>query len=82
MITEHGRPVARLVPMEGRSRLEELIAAGIVTPAADPKTPIDWSGLPLAKGWSLADIVIEEREADHQDLLRDIGVREDPPGGA
>ena len=43
VITEHGRPIARLVPLSGRSRPDELIAAGLVTPAADPKTPLDWS---------------------------------------
>lgn len=31
-ITDRGRPVARLVPI-GESRLEELLAAGLATPA-------------------------------------------------
>ena len=80
VITEHGRPIARLVPLAGRSRLDELIDAGIVTPAAEPGIRIDWSSLPAARGRSLANLVIEEREADHADLLRNIGIREDPPG--
>ncbi|WP_052372561.1 type II toxin-antitoxin system Phd/YefM family antitoxin [Amycolatopsis taiwanensis] len=33
-VTEHGRPIARIVPIEqARSTLEELIAQGVVTPA-------------------------------------------------
>ena len=77
LITEHGRPIARLSPLAGRSRIDGLIAAGIVAPAREPKGRLDWSATPTAEGWSLADIVIEEREAD-SDLHRDLGVREDP----
>ena len=79
VITEHGRPIARLVPLAGRSRLDELIEARIVTPAAEPRAPIDWSSLPAARGRSLANLAIEEREAAHEDLLRNIGIHEDPP---
>jgi prevent-host-death family protein len=33
-VTEHGRPIARIVPIQqSRSTLEELIAEGVVTPA-------------------------------------------------
>lgn len=33
-VTEHGRPIARIVPIEqARSTLEELINQGVVTPA-------------------------------------------------
>lgn len=80
VITEHGRPIARLVPLAGRSRLDELIDAGIVTPAAEPGIRIDWNSLPAARGRSLANLLIEEREAAHEDLLRNIGIHEDPPG--
>lgn len=34
-VTEHGRPIARIVPIQqARSTLEELIAQGVVTPAS------------------------------------------------
>ena len=32
IVTEHGKPIAKIVPYEGKSTLEELIDAGIVTP--------------------------------------------------
>ena len=39
VVTERGRPVARLVPSSGPSHLESLIAQGIVTPASAPRLP-------------------------------------------
>lgn len=39
VISERGRPIARLTPAD-RSR-DELIAAGIITPARRPKRPLD-----------------------------------------
>lgn len=35
-ITDRGTPIARITPANGRSRLDELIAAGLVTPAKRP----------------------------------------------
>ena len=36
VVTEHGRPVARLAPMDaGTDRLAELVAAGVVQPPKD-----------------------------------------------
>jgi prevent-host-death family protein len=59
VVTERGRPVARLSPANGRSRLDELIAAGLVEPA------------PSRTGWlpprrikatgSVSDLVKEQR---------------------
>ena len=62
IVTERGKPVARLTAVDAQSRLEELIAQGRVTPASKPRTPIDRSKLPLMPpGVSLSDIAIEER---------------------
>jgi len=37
IVTEHGKPVARLVPIEETDRrLQELIDAGVVTPPTNP----------------------------------------------
>lgn len=33
VVTDRGEPVARIVPANGRSRLDELIAAGLARPA-------------------------------------------------
>ena len=63
IITDHGEPVARLVPM-GRSledRMEDLVDAGLIT----------WSGKNLARiapvarahgKQSVADLLLEDRE--------------------
>ena len=62
IVTEHGKPVARLTALAATSRREQLIAEGRLTPAREPRTPIDRSKLPkLPPGVSLADVVIEER---------------------
>ena len=39
VITERGRPVARLVPAAGPTSLDDLIAAGIVTPPTKRREP-------------------------------------------
>ena len=39
LITDRGRPIARITPHPGRSRREELIARGTLTPAKQPWDP-------------------------------------------
>jgi prevent-host-death family protein len=60
VITERGKPVARL---EGPSNLERLIAEGKVRPARKPKMPINIEDLIEIDGppW-LSDIIIEDRK--------------------
>lgn len=36
-VTDHGRPVARIIPVDRPTKLEQLIADGKVTPAAQRK---------------------------------------------
>jgi len=63
LVTDHGHPVARMVPIQGRTgqeRLAELIAAGAVTPArrrirSKPR-PIRLPG-----GATISDLVREQR---------------------
>jgi len=63
VVTERGRPVARLVPTQRRSRLEQLVAEGRVTPPSRPKTPIDRSKLPkIGPGRTVAEVLVEMRE--------------------
>ncbi len=58
-VTEHGRPVARVVPYKEPTRIERMIAEGKITlpsePKGDPPEPIPYSGKPLS------EIVIEMR---------------------
>ena len=66
-VTEHGEPVARLVPLEGSSlpTWDRLIAQGKITPAAAP-----WSSLPpplpRLPGKSLSEILQEMRDEDER----------------
>jgi prevent-host-death family protein len=59
VVTERGRPIARLVPVRDRT-LDELIEAGIVTPAKRPKTKL--AGLPkIRPKGSVTEILLEMR---------------------
>jgi prevent-host-death family protein len=63
-VTERGRPVAMLVPLpDSRARLAELVAAGVVTPAAR-----EWTRpprrLPVPTGEPLASTSLDEQRAD------------------
>ncbi|MGI8775312.1 MAG: type II toxin-antitoxin system Phd/YefM family antitoxin [Actinomycetota bacterium] len=60
LITERGKPVARLTRVEESPALERLIAKGIVTPARRPKTKIHRGDLIKTKG-SISDLVKEQR---------------------
>lgn len=59
LVTDRGKPVARITAVNGRSRLEELIAAGIVHRAPKP-----WKGplpKPIEDAGPLSDIVLGDR---------------------
>lgn len=57
-VTDHGRPVARIIPIGVPTKLEQLIAAGKVTPAKRQKgarpSPIATSGV-------VSDLVTKQR---------------------
>ena len=59
VVTDRGKPVARLLPMDGQRKIDRLIAAGLVSPAPKP-----WHGSPprpvKAKGL-VSDLVAEQR---------------------
>jgi prevent-host-death family protein len=60
LITERGKPVARLTHVEESPALERLIAKGLVTPARSPKTKIRQNDLIKTKG-TISDLVKEQR---------------------
>lgn len=57
-VTDHGVPVARIVPIGAPSALEQLIADGRVTPAKRPKQP---SGRRVKAAGTVSDLVTEQR---------------------
>ncbi|MCA1693822.1 MAG: type II toxin-antitoxin system prevent-host-death family antitoxin [Actinobacteria bacterium] len=60
LITDRGKPVARLTNVEESPALERLIRKGLVTPARSPKTKIRRNDLIKTKG-SVSDLVKEQR---------------------
>ena len=59
VVTDHGKPVARLVPMNGERKIDRLIREGLVIPAPNP-----WRGKlrkPIEGAGPLSDLVIEDR---------------------
>jgi len=59
VVTDRGRPVARLVQLDGERKLDRLIREGVVTPAPNP-----WRGplpKPIEGVGPLSDIVLEDR---------------------
>lgn len=58
-VTDHGRAVARLVPIDRPRPLDRLIAEGLVTAARAPKRPR--SGGIRARG-TVSDLVAEQRQ--------------------
>lgn len=63
MVTEHGRPVARVLPVGAKSsqeRLAALIAAGEVTPARRRERSLP-APVQLPGGATVSDLVEEQR---------------------
>jgi len=57
-ITDHGRPVARIVPVGAPTSLERLIADEVVTPARRRPKPLP---PPVATAGSVSDLVEHQR---------------------
>ena len=60
VVTDRGRPVARIVSNAGGDRLQELIERGLVTPASSPKRSRTGKRLARARG-SVSELVAEQR---------------------
>lgn len=63
IVTERGRPIARLTAVGWDARREQLIREGLITPARLPKEPIDAESLPRLRSGTLSEIVIEQRRS-------------------
>lgn len=52
VVTDHGKPIAQIVPLDQSSRMEQLVKEGRVTPASRPKGD---PGEPIDLGLSVLD---------------------------
>jgi prevent-host-death family protein len=57
-ITDHGRPIARIVPVDQPSPLERLIAEGVVQPAREKRRSLPE---PVQSSGPVSDLVAEQR---------------------
>jgi prevent-host-death family protein len=57
-ITDHGRPIARIVPVDQPSPLERLIAEGVVQPARETRRSLPE---PVKASGSVSDLVADQR---------------------
>jgi len=56
-VTDHGKPIAKLVPFGGMSKFDQMVAAGRITPASRPKMPLP-PALPSEGG--VSDLIEEQ----------------------
>lgn len=57
-VTDHGRPIARIVPVDQPSLLERLVADGLVQPAAQRERSLP---SPVPATGSVSELVAEQR---------------------
>lgn len=57
-VTDHGRPIARIVPVGRPTRLEQLVAEGRVQPARQRKV---LAPAPVAASGLVSDLVADQR---------------------
>ncbi|MFI6830956.1 MULTISPECIES: type II toxin-antitoxin system Phd/YefM family antitoxin [unclassified Kribbella] len=56
-ITDHGKPIARLVPVDGPARLQQLVAEGKVRPPLQRKRP----PIPTKADGIVSDLIPDQR---------------------
>ncbi|GAA0574434.1 type II toxin-antitoxin system prevent-host-death family antitoxin [Kribbella sandramycini] len=57
-VTDHGKPIAKIVPVEGQTNLQKLIAEGVVRPPLRPKRP---ARIPSKADGIVSDLIPEQR---------------------
>lgn len=64
-VTDHGHPVARIVPINFRSRYEQMVAEGKIIPPADDRDLLDFTPLPVPEGSPTgSEILAEMRDGE------------------
>jgi prevent-host-death family protein len=57
-VTDHGHPIARIVPIREQSRFDQLVAEGRIIPARRPKGALP---APIEGNGSVSDFIAEQR---------------------
>ena len=57
-VTDHGRPVARIVPVDRLTKYEQLVAEGRITKGRRPKRP---APEPIVADGTVSDLIAEQR---------------------
>ena len=57
-VTDHGRPIARIVPVDGPTVFERLVAEGRITPAISTRRHVP---NPVITGAPVSDLIAEQR---------------------
>ncbi|TCC52905.1 type II toxin-antitoxin system prevent-host-death family antitoxin [Kribbella capetownensis] len=57
-ITDHGKPIARIVPVDGPTKLQQLVAEGKARPPLRKKRP---AGIPTKADGIVSDLIAEQR---------------------
>ena len=65
-VTEHGHPLARIVPIHRRGGYEQLLAEGRVTLAEPEVDLLDYEPPPLVPGERLGSDILAELRADER----------------
>lgn len=63
VVTERGKPRARITGADSADRRQRLIDAGLLTPARRPKRTIRLEDIPEIPGLSLSEILMEQRRS-------------------
>lgn len=58
IVTDHGRPIARIVPYEAASPLERMIAEGVARPPLRPRAALPD---PIRAAGTVSDLIAEQR---------------------
>ncbi|WP_136708145.1 type II toxin-antitoxin system prevent-host-death family antitoxin [Agromyces sp. H66] len=58
VVTDHGKPIARIVPIEAESPIERMIAEGFARPPLRPKATLP---TPITASGTVSDLIAEQR---------------------
>ena len=63
VVTERGKPIARITPAGYAETWNRLIEEGVITPPTKSREPIDVEKLPRLREGTLTEILLEQRRS-------------------